>query len=61
MTKQLKIFENKEFGQVRVVEMNGQSWFVGSDITKKLGYRNSRDALLKHVDDEDKGVAIWSC
>ena len=57
MTKQLQTFENKEFGKVRVVEIDGQPWFVGADVTKKLGYRNSRDALSKHVDDEDKGVA----
>jgi prophage antirepressor-like protein len=57
MTKQLQTFENKEFGKVRVVEIGGQPWFVGADVTKKLGYRNSRDALSKHVDDEDKGVA----
>ncbi|MCL2509436.1 MAG: phage antirepressor KilAC domain-containing protein [Oscillospiraceae bacterium] len=57
MTKQLQTFENKEFGKVRAVEIDGQPWFVGADVTKKLGYRNSRDALSKHVDDEDKGVA----
>jgi prophage antirepressor-like protein len=57
MTKQLQTFENKEFGKVRVVEIDGQPWFVGMDVTKKLGYRNSRDALFKHVDGEDKGVA----
>ena len=57
MTKQLQTFENKEFGKIRVVEIGGQPWFVGADVTKNLGYRNSRDALSKHVDDEDKGVA----
>ena len=57
MTKQLQTFQNKEFGKVRVVEIEGQPWFVGADVTKKLGYSNSRDALSKHVDDEDKGVA----
>ena len=57
MTKQLQTFENKEFGKVRVVEADGQPWFVGADVTKNLGYKNSRDALSKHVDDEDKGVA----
>jgi prophage antirepressor-like protein len=57
MIKQLQTFENKEFGKVRVVEVDGQPWFVGADVTKNLGYRNSRDALSKHVDREDKGVA----
>jgi prophage antirepressor-like protein len=57
MTKQLQTFENKEFGKVRVAQIDGQPWFVGADVAKKLGYRNSRDAILKHVDSEDKGVA----
>ena len=57
MDKQLQVFENKDFGKVRVLEIDGQTWFVGVDATKILGYRNSRDALSKHVDDEDKSVA----
>ena len=33
--------------------------FVGKDVAMALGYSNSRDALRKHVDAEDKGtVAI---
>ena len=31
--------------------------FVGKDVAKALGYSNTSDALRKHVDDEDKGVA----
>lgn len=57
MKNQMQVFENQEFGKVRVIEKDGQPWFVGMDITKKLGYRNSRDTISKHVDDEDKGVA----
>ena len=28
--------------------------FVGKDVASILGYKNTKDALLKHVDDEDK-------
>lgn len=42
---------------VRVVDINGAPFFVGKDVAEVLGYNNSRDALKKHVDDEDKGVA----
>ncbi len=35
----------------------GQTFFVGRDVAKALGYSNTSDALRKHVDDEDKGVA----
>lgn len=53
----LKIFENSEFGRIRTTEQDGQIWFVGKDVAEILGYSNTRDALAKHIDDEDKGVA----
>lgn len=57
---ELKIFENPEFGSVRLVEIDGEPWFVGKDVAEILGYSNSRKALADHVDDEDKndGVTI---
>ncbi|CAI3331491.1 phage antirepressor KilAC domain-containing protein [Enterococcus cecorum] len=44
-------FENQ---QVRTIEIENEPYFVGKDITEILGYSNSRDALYKHVDEEDK-------
>lgn len=57
---QLEIFKNREFGEIRTVVINAESWFVGKDIAEVLGYSNSRKAILDHVDDEDKidGVTI---
>lgn len=52
----LEIFKNEEFGEVRVVAIEGEPWFVGKDVAKILGYSNSRKAISDHVDDEDKGV-----
>lgn len=52
----LKIFKNKEFGEIRIVEQNGEPWFVAADVTKTLGYANGRKAVGDHVDPEDKGV-----
>lgn len=52
----LEIFKNEEFGEVRVVTIDGEPWFVGKDIAKILGYSNTRDAILKHVDYEDKNI-----
>lgn len=51
----LQIFKNAEFGNVRVIEKDGEPWFVGKDIAEALGYQNARDALSKHVDSDDKG------
>ena len=49
-------FEDKE---VRAQAINGEPWFVGKDVADVLGYKNSNDALQKHVDVEDKdAIAI---
>lgn len=53
---ELQIFNNEEFGQIRTLTINGEPWIVGKDVARALGYENTRDALTKHVDDEDKGV-----
>lgn len=52
----IKIYENIEFGKIRVKEINNEPWFVGNDICKILGYSNPRDAIGNHVFQEDKGV-----
>lgn len=54
MNNQLQIFKNEEFGQVRVLEINREPWFVGKDVASVLGYTDTFGALKKHVDDEDK-------
>lgn len=54
---ELQIFNNAEFGSVRTLAINGEPYFVGRDVAEILGYSNTRDALAKRVDDEDKGVA----
>lgn len=56
---ELKVFENEEFGNVRVIEKDGVLWFVGKDVAESLGYQNTRDAVSTHVDSDDKAeVAI---
>ena len=54
---ELMIFENPTFGQVRTIEIDNEPWFVGKDVAEALGYKNTKDALDKHVDAEDKGVS----
>ena len=51
---EIMTFVNEEFGSVRSTVINGEPWFVGKDIAKVLGYRDTSDALKKHVDAEDK-------
>ncbi|MDK0666914.1 BRO family protein [Clostridium perfringens] len=50
----LMIFNNQEFGQIRVLDQNGESLFVGKDVAEILGYKDTSDALKRHVDSEDK-------
>lgn len=57
---EIKIFNNEEFGQVRVIEINDEPWFVGKDVAEALGYSNTRDALALHVDIEDKNTVAFS-
>lgn len=40
--------------EVRTVTVNNETYFVGKDVADILGYSNSRDALSKHVDSDDK-------
>lgn len=54
------VLDHEKFGQVRVVIIDGDPWFVGKDVAVALGYANPRDALAKHVPGKYKkdGVAI---
>lgn len=38
------------------IVIDGEPWFVGKDVAEILGYGNSRDAIVAHVDKEDKVV-----
>ncbi len=55
---EMKVFENSEFGSIRVLTIDGEPWLVGKDIATALGYSNPRDALARHVDDEDKNTVV---
>lgn len=56
---ELQIFKSNEFGEVRTVLIGDEPWFVGKDVATALGYSNTRDALMAHVEEEDKNtVAI---
>lgn len=56
--KQIQIFNNAEFGQVRVLDKEGEPWFIGKDIAERLGYKDTSQAIRKHVDEDDK---LTSC
>ena len=48
MVNELQIFNNKDFGEVRVVVIEGKEYFVGLDIARSLGYVNASKAVGQH-------------
>ena len=46
--KELQLFTNSEFGQVRVVEIDGKTYAVAIDIAKALGYEKPNNAINQH-------------
>ena len=56
MENNVQIFNNEEFGKIRIININDEPWFVGKDVAEALGYSNASKAVMTHVDDEDKGV-----
>lgn len=52
----LQIFTFEEKEEIRTLLINDEPYFVGKDVAQTLGYKNTRKALIDHVDEEDKGV-----
>lgn len=50
----LQIFNNSEFGSIRTVEIDKEPFFVAKDVAEILGYRDTSDAIKRHVDEDDK-------
>lgn len=48
----LKIFDNKDFGQVRTIEINNQPWFIAKDICEILELTNTTVAIQNLDADE---------
>lgn len=49
----VQIFNNAEFGEIRTVIISGEPWFVGKDISERLGYVKTSN-MLKLIEAEDK-------
>ena len=54
MSKNIQVFRNIEFGTVRVLDVNGEHWLVGKDVSDILEYRNGSRDINRHVDEEDR-------
>lgn len=56
MNSDYKIFNNPEFGDLRVLRINGNPWFVAKEVCEVLGIVNHIDAISR-LDEDEKGVA----
>ena len=51
--KELQVFSNQEFGDVRAVEVDGKPYVVGVDVARALDYANPSKAVIDHC----KGIS----
>lgn len=52
---EIQIFKHEAFGQIRVIDRDGEPWFIAVDVCKALELGNSRQAIAR-LDDDEKGV-----
>ena len=52
----LEVFRNSEFGDLNTIVIDGEPWFIGKEVAEKLGYGNSRQAIITNVEETDKQV-----
>ncbi len=56
---ELKIFENEAFGAVRVIECEGQPWFVARDVCAMLGFDDGHtNDAIKGLDEDEKATPL---
>ena len=55
MNNGMQVFENSDFGKVRVVERDGEPWFVAADVCRALGLEQVSRALDR-LDEDERGL-----
>lgn len=48
MNKEIQIFKNQEFGEIRTIKKDGEPWFVANDVARILGYKKPENAISSH-------------
>ncbi len=46
--QQVMLFENEDFGQLRMIFIDGKQYFMANDVAKALGYSVPKDAITRH-------------
>ena len=52
MNNGIQVFENNDFGQIRVIERDGEPWFVAADVCNVLDLSNPTIAVSRLNEDE---------
>ena len=47
-TGAVQIFDNPDFGKIRVIMIDNEPWFVGKDVAEVLGYKDQDQAIRKN-------------
>ena len=50
---QLQLVQNEQF-KVRKTEYQGDTWFVARDVAEILGFKNITNAIITHVEEDDR-------
>ena len=59
METNIQIFNHEMFGEIRTItDEKGETFFVGKDVAKALGYAKPENAIAMHVDSEDKTTTL---
>ena len=56
MKNEMMVFEKEGFGKVRILEKDGNLWFVASDVSFILGFSEA-SAMTRNLDDDEKGLS----
>ena len=59
LSENIKIFNNAEFGEIRVMLIDDDPWFVGKDIAVALGYAKPENALSAEFDEQDLSSTLF--
>lgn len=49
-----QIFKNEEFGKIRTVQLNNETYFVGKDVAEALQYSEPHKAITRHIEEDDR-------
>lgn len=52
--RNIELFRNESFGEIRILLIEDEVWFVGKDVAEALGYERPDNAIRNHIDEEDK-------